>query len=184
MSPKRYSQILLGILGVLIVGGGVGYYYALRYMQATSASYGQKQTQLAIADKQLDYLQQLTGQYQRQIIPILPLMNEALPHVKNQTELLAQLQTLAGQSGLSISTITFAAPAGLPGPTSQTIAAGGVLALSSNFTITGTYAQLQTFLSGLENLSRLVTVTQLNISPGSGGHTINYAISMFAYLKP
>ena len=184
MTPKRFFFILLGI-GVLVLGAaGTGYYFALTFVQSTSTRLAAQMAEQTAADDKLSYLAKLKAQYTRDIVPILPLIEQALPRTKNQTEVLAQLQTIAGESGLVISQVTFASPTGLPTATSQTIPSGGVLALPISFQVSGSFAQLQNFLTKVETLSRFTNVTTLSVTRPDKAKPIIYSMSVNAYVKP
>jgi Tfp pilus assembly protein PilO len=136
------------------------------------------------ADKQVETLDRLKHQYDRDIVPILPLLDEALPRDKKQTEILTQLQTIASQVGLSITSVNMPSPLGLPTGTSQTIRSGNVLALPISFQLSGSYDQLQQFTSRIENLNRFTNITNLAISRPDKTKPIVYSIALNAYIKP
>jgi Tfp pilus assembly protein PilO len=184
MTPKRFFFVLLGIGVLLVAIAGTGYYFALNFVQSTRDRLATQLAQQAAADDQLGYLGKLKTQYTRDIVPILPLIDQALPHTKNQTEILSQLQTIAGESGLTISQVTFASPSGLPNATSQTIPSAGVLALPISFQVSGSFAQLQTFLTKVETLSRFTNVTTLSVTRPDKSKPIIYAMTVNAYVKP
>ncbi|HSX02043.1 MAG TPA: type 4a pilus biogenesis protein PilO [Candidatus Saccharimonadia bacterium] len=184
MKPKQLFFILIAITTLLVAAGGAGYYYALTTVQTTQTKIADQEAQSNAADAEIQYIGKLSTQYAHEIVPILPLIDEALPRTKNQTEILAQLQSLAGGAGLAISSVTFASAQGLPTNTSQTVASGGVLALPISFQVQGSYAQLQTFLTSVENLSRYTNVTTLAITRPDKTKPIVYAMTVNAYVKP
>jgi Tfp pilus assembly protein PilO len=184
MNPKRYFYALLGVLGVLVVAGGVSYYFALQMITTTSKQLSIQQAEQIAADAELKNLARLQRQYDRDIVPILGLMDQALPRTKNQTAILVQLQQIANESGLSISGATFVSGGGLPTATSQTIKAGTLLALPISFQVQGSYTQLQTFLTKVETLSRFTNVTNLAISRADKTKPIVYSMTVNAYIKP
>ncbi len=185
MTPKRFFFVLLGTAVVLLLAAGAGYYYALTFVQTTRDKLATQLADQAAADDQLTYLAKLKNQYSRDIKPILPQIDQALPRTKNQTELLAQLQQVARESGLLITSVTFASPQGLPTATSQTIPAGsGVLALPINFQVSGSFTQLQGFLTKIETLSRFTNVTTLSVTRPDKTKPIVYSMTVNAYIKP
>ena len=100
MKPKQFFLILVGTFGVILLIAGVGYYMALEQLKAQSDKLSTGlATQLA-ADEQIERLSVLQRQYTRDIEPILPLIDDALPRDKKQTQILAQLQTIAAGVGL------------------------------------------------------------------------------------
>lgn len=184
MKPKQFFFGLLGGLAVLVLAGGAGYYFALTQLKSSSGNLGAQLANQQAEDDQITELQTEQGQYNREIVPILPLLDEALPRDKKQTEILAQLQNIATGAGLQITTVSLPAPAGLPNATSQTTPDKGssVLALPISFQISGQYAQLQTFTQKVENLNRFTNITNLVISTQAGG--VTYAMQVNAYIMP
>jgi Tfp pilus assembly protein PilO len=184
MKPKQFFFGLLGGLVVLAAAGGAGYYFALTQLKASSNNLATQLADQQAEDDQITTLQSEQGQYERQIVPILPLLDEALPRDKKQTEILAQLQNIATSVGLQITSISLPAPAGLPNATSQTTKDKGssVLALPISFQIAGQYPQLQLFTQKVENLNRFTNITNLVISHQAGG--VTYAMQVNAYIMP
>jgi Tfp pilus assembly protein PilO len=184
MTPKRFFYLLLGSGLLVLVAAGVGYYYALTFIQGTQNQLATQLAEQSAADDQLTYLGKLKNQYAHDIVPILPLIEQALPHTKNQTELLSQLQQIAQESGLSITSVSFTSGQGLPTATSQTVQNGTVLALPISFQISGSFTQLQTFLTKVETLSRFTNVTTLSVTRPDKSKPIVYSMTVNAYIKP
>jgi len=184
MKPKQFFFVVLGMIVVLAAAGGAGYYFAFTKLKAKAATESQLLADQSAASDEIDRLTRLKHQYDRDIVPILPLIDEALPKDKKQTEILAQLQTIASDVGLRIDSISMPRPLGLPTSVSQTIKAGNVLALPISFQLSGSYAQLQTFTSRVENLNRFTNITNLAINHTDKTKPIVYSISLNAYIKP
>jgi Tfp pilus assembly protein PilO len=184
MNPKKFFYILIGILAGVVAAGGGGYYYALTQLSEQSAGLATKLTTSQDAGEQIDRLMSLKYQYNRDIVPILPLIDSALPRDKKQTEILAQLQNIAGGTGLSITSVNMPSPVGVPSSVSQTVKDGSVLALPISFQLSGSYSQLQTFLTRVESLNRFTNVSNLAISRPDKTKPIVYSISLNAYIKP
>lgn len=184
MNPKKFFYVLVGILAALVLTGGGGYYYALTMLQSTSQQLASKQAEQIAADEQLDGLNKMKSQYTKDIAPILPLMDQALPRTKKQTEVLAQLQRIAKESGLTITSVSLPSASGLPTATSQTVPTGQVLALPIAFDVSGSFSQLQTFLTKVETLSRFTNVTNLTVTRPDKTKSIIYSMTVNAYMKP
>lgn len=181
MTPKRYFFLLCGALGLLVIGGGIGYYLLSQSPASGTAELSKRLGDQQLADQKLADLQDLQKQY-RSLQPLVPTINNALPNQKNQSTLALQLRELAQNNGMNLDSLTFA-PSTQPGPASQTVPAGSVLAIPVTFQLSGTYAQLQQFLQGQEHLSRYTSMTSLAISTsGNGGLT--FAVSLNAFVKP
>ena len=178
MTPKKYYQIIVGITLSLVVVGGVGYWYAVNMLMAASQNLATQMGIESSADLLITNLQATKLLYDREISPILPQINNALPTGSNQTQILAQLQQVAKSSGAALSAVSF--PPGVS--TAGGASGGGIVALPISFQVSGSFSQLQNFLAGVENLSRLTTVNSLTVS--RSGQTITYAITINAYSKP
>lgn len=184
MKPKQFFLVLLGIFAVTLLVGGGGYYLALKQLKTKSAALASGLAAQEETNAQIDNLDRLKRQYDRDILPILPLLDQALPREKKQTEILAQLQTIAAETGLNIASVSMPSPTGLPTSVSQTIKSGTVLALPISFQLSGTYDQLQRFTARVENLNRFTNITNLGISRPDKSKPIVYAIALNAYIKP
>lgn len=182
MNPKRYFYLLCGILAFLVVGGGTGYYYLSKSPASGTSELSQRLGDQQLTDQQLQDLQDLQKQYQH-IQTVIPLINNALPNQKDQSTLGVQLQELAQNAGMPLTSLTFN-PSTLPGPTSQTVTAGSVLAVPVGFQLVGTYAQLQTFLQGQERLNRYTSVTSLTINTSGTSGVLTFVIGLNAFVKP
>ncbi|MDB5179176.1 MAG: Pilus assembly protein PilO [Patescibacteria group bacterium] len=184
MKPKQFFFVVLGIIAVVVAAGAGGYYLVLQKMNERSANLASALSEQVSAGDQIESLSKLKRQYDRDIVPILPLMDDALPRDKKQTEILAQLQTIASGVGLQISTVSMPSPLGLPTSVSQTVKAGNVLALPISFQLSGSYDQLQLFTARIESLNRFTNITNLAISRPDKSKPIVYSISLNAYIKP
>lgn len=184
MKPKQFFFVLLGVTVVVLAAAGGGYYWAMKKMQADSQYLATQLADQSAADNEIDSLNHLKYVYDNEIVPILPLMDEALPRDKKQTEILAQLQNIATGAGLNISSISMPSPTGLPTSVSQTVKTGNVLALPISFQLSGTYDQLQTFTQQVENLNRFTNITNLSVTHSDKSRPIIYSIALDAYILP
>lgn len=184
MKPKQFFFVLLGVTVLVLAAAGGGYYWAMKKMQADSTAYAAQLANQAAADSQIDSLEHTQHIYDTEIEPILPMMDEALPRDKKQTEILAQLQNIATSVGLNITSISMPAPQGLPTSVSQTQKVGNVLALPINFQLSGTYTQLQTFTEKVENLNRFTNITNLSVAHTDKTRPIIYSMAVDAYILP
>ena len=180
MTPKRFFFVLSGLLAVIIIAGGVAYYYAGVSLTAGTATLSQRLADEQLTTQQLADLSQLQGQYNH-LLPLLPIINEALPTQKNQSDVANQLHAIAANCNMALNSLSFS-PSTIPGPTSQTVAAGGVLAIPITFQLHGTYSQLQQFLQQQESLSRYTSVTSLSIA--GNGNNLSFSVALNAYMKP
>lgn len=182
MSPKKFFYVLCGIAAVVVLGGGAGYYLASQALKAETANLSRRLADEQAGEQQLSSLDDLQKQYER-LTPLLPVVNSALPNEKNQSTLALQLRNIAEQSGMNLTGLTFSAST-QPGPTSQTIPDGAVLAIPVSFKLAGTYDQLQQFLGLQEHLDRYTSVTSLTISSDNTSSKLSFDIALNAFLKP
>ena len=183
MTPKQFFYGILGTIVVAVALSGYGYFYALKRLETAKTTLATSLGEQSAEQDQIDSLTRLKVQYTKEVVPELPLMDAALPRTKDQTALLVQLNSIAASCGLSLGGVSFSSPAGLPTTTSQTTSLGSVLALPASFDVSGTFTQLQTFLTDLENLNRFTNVTSLNVSRPDKTKPINYSITLNAYVK-
>lgn len=180
MTPKRFFYLLCGLLAIILVGGGGAYYYASTALAASTQAYSRRLADDSLTDQRISNLDDLQQQYRR-LTPLLPVVYNALPSSKDQSTIALQLHDIAAASGMSLDSLNFNASSA-PGPTSQTIEVGDVLAIPITFQLKGSYEQLQAFLQQQENLSRYTSITSLAIS-GSGDN-LSFAINLEAFMKP
>lgn len=183
MKPKEFFFFLLGLVVVILAAGAAGFYYGLGFLHAKSSDLATEYEIQQVAGQQITTLTNLQLRYQKQIVPMLPAIENSLPRSKNQTEILAQIERIASANGLSLSGVSMPAPTGLPSSVSQTIKAGDVLALPIDFGVKGSYAKLQAFTTSLENLNRFTNITSLSVQNQNDG-TAQYTFNLEAYTKP
>ena len=183
MSPKRFFYILCGIVACLVLVGGGGYYFASKMLHERTSALSKKMAEDQAAEQKLSQLGDLQKQYKR-LGPILPAIEEALPANKEQSKIALQLRNIAAQSGMNFAGVTFPASTA-PGPTSQTVPVGAVLAIPVTFQLQGSYDQLQSFLKQQENLSRYTSVTSLAITADpKNPNKLSFDVSLNVYMKP
>lgn len=180
MKPKRFFYILCGLLGAMVFLGGGGYYYASQKLSEGTKQLNQRLADKELNDQKISALEDLTRQKER-LEPLIPVIFNALPTEKKQSTIAVQLRNIAASSGMQLNSITFPSSA-TPGPTSQTVKAGDVLAVPVSFQLRGNYGQLQQFLRQQENLDRYTSITSLSIN-GSGS-VLTFDITLNAFVKP
>jgi Tfp pilus assembly protein PilO len=183
MKPKQFFFVVLGLIAVVVAAGGTGYYYANKYMKEKSISLSTRLAEQKAADEQIEKLNRLQIQYNRDVQPLMPQIDASLPREKMQSEVLAQVQRLAQANGMPFDGVTISGSSTIPSALSQTVKAGKVLAMPINFKVVGSYAQLQTFTSQLESLNRFTNITTLSVKREAAGKA-SYTYSLNAYIKP
>jgi Tfp pilus assembly protein PilO len=109
---------------------------------------------LQIALRQLQQAQQ----QQPQTLARLAIFNRLLPATPDLPALIRQLQTAASASGMDLVSIAPSQPQNLTGAT-------GIQVVSVNLQLNGGFFRLETFLTRLEDLQRVVEITSIGISP-------------------
>lgn len=109
----------------------------------------------------------------------LAVFDRLLPSSPDLPSLIRQLQTAATASGVDLRSIAPSQPAAITGRT-------GVQSVSATVQVIGGFFRLQSFLTRLEELQRVVEVTSLAISPqtdaGSGLLTLSSTITFRMYV--
>jgi Tfp pilus assembly protein PilO len=82
-----------------------------------------------------------------------------LPSLRNFSEFIGDLYSLAEQCNLEISQI---------GYTQKELSETGLLAYALKFSLTGTYDELKRFIYGLEESKRLVVIEQMTLNSAKG----------------
>ncbi len=183
MTPRRFNYILAAIFCAILLAGGGAYYLASQNLSEGTKKLSQRLADEQLADQKITALTDLQQQYNR-LKPLIPVINNALPTEKNQSRIAIELRNIASQSGMNLDSLTFPSSAA-PGPLSQTVKVGDVLAVPVSFQLLGTYEQLQHFLTRQENLDRYTSMTSLGITAQSGsGGRLNFDVTLNVYMKP
>jgi Tfp pilus assembly protein PilO len=182
MTPKRYSFILLGILVALAAGIGYGYWVGKATLSSSTTKLSGALADRDQADQTISQLIELKRQYEQDVVPVMPDVDSFLPTSKQQSQVLLQLETLAGRHNVSIGVINMPNPASVPSNVSQAVASGSLYALPITMNTAGSYGNLQAFLKDVEQLNRFVNVTTLTI--GSTNDSLTYNLQLNAYFKP
>jgi Tfp pilus assembly protein PilO len=98
-----------------------------------------------------------------------------LPSLRNFSDLIGDLYTLAEQCNLEISQI---------GYTQQELPDSGLLAYALKFSLIGTYDELKRFVYGLEESKRLVVIEQMTLNAAKGEESdalVSLSLSLTTY---
>ena len=88
----------------------------------------------------------------------LAIFDRLLPTTPDLPAMIRQLQTAASASGMDLVSLAPSPPANLSGAT-------GVQTISVNILVRGGFFRLETFLTRLEDLQRVVEVTSISVAP-------------------
>jgi Tfp pilus assembly protein PilO len=121
------------------------------------------------------------------------LIRQRIPSGPNEPTLLRTLSKTASSAGVTLASVTLAAPAAVPGSTTATAPAGttafatpgqvSLIAMSMNFT--GNFADTRLFLNSLESMQRVMLVTGISIQRGTtatGGTTLQTALTARVFM--
>ncbi|TSA45929.1 hypothetical protein D4R52_01500 [bacterium] len=160
------SGVIIPIL--VVVFGVVGYFVLLpkfRAISATKADIATKNQQVSQSDKTLSDLKKLIDDYGKKKTTA-QVIESALPSAPRIPELMANLDSLASQSGLGIRSISVTMPTTqmTDKPTKQdelVTLTDNLAIMKIDLSVAGKYINLKTFLGNLEQNLRLMDVRAL-----------------------
>lgn len=162
-ATKRISAVTAGAAVVLIVI----WYMALfrpqsHHLTSAHKAYASAEAQINQLQQQADRLEALERQ-----IPAdnakLSTLNSAVPSTPDLKDVLDQLHGLATSTGCQLTAVNPATP------TTSGTATAGPQSLQTTMTVTGSYPQLMSFMTGLTRIPRTVVVDSVSIGSASGG---------------
>lgn len=165
---RVYTGLILSLLAVAFFS-----FFAIRPTLVTIASLVKEiEDKRMIAQKLQEKINALSLA-QKEYVAVsseLPLVEEALPQEPDLPLFIRQLETLSVQSGVTLRTIQFGRvnlrgrPVSKPDSvkTKQKEETSGI---TFNFSASGSYQNLKTFLQSLENLRRLVVISSFAFRP-------------------
>ncbi len=166
------SRIIAGLVGVLVVVIGAGWYFGVyaslsNRIAANQAQVGLDQTQLANDRVQLAQLV-----HDKRNAPSLTVelkaLQSTLPAKFSLAAFISQADAVAGAAGVPLLQVTPTQP----GSVATTAGSGtvpGVSAIPFTAEATGTFVGLMHFLHGLDHLNELVNLQTMQLSALSGG---------------
>lgn len=183
MTPKIMYYILLAIISVLIVAGAGAYYISHNRLQTKISRVEQLNADIVLAREKLRNLQNLEQLYDN-IRPLEDKMARMLPEDKKQSEVAAKIYTMIDSAGLEGSGIAFESTNGVPSTQSQTSAGDveNVRVMPVNFSVEGSYTQLQAFLDKIERQERLMQVTSLSIQRSGEENELSFNIQLEVFV--
>ncbi|MDQ2687660.1 MAG: hypothetical protein M3Y28_07325, partial [Armatimonadota bacterium] len=176
-SPKRTTQILMGAAGlVLVAGGGVAF--------LMNAQIGRMQQTISAKESEVGSSEQVAERYQQTLVTYnataakTHYLESSVSAKSFVPTLLKQLQGLAAQTHLAVTSVrpgiltsptsaTPAAPAGTAAPADSTVKkkVAPYDTLDIAVDIKGTYANTVTFLYGLTQFPKIVSVSSAQMQP-------------------
>lgn len=171
-STKKVSAVTAAIAVALLAFWYVGLFRPqTASLHKASAAYGMAQRQEDQLKSQVSALEALERQVPQDTAK-LAAFDAAVPKTPDLQDMLDQLHTLAVSTGVELTTLS----PSLPGTGTATT---GSPEVQLNMSVSGSYAQLRSFITGLDSVKRVVVVTQLAISGSGGTLTASIAAHMF-----
>ena len=183
MTPKYLHYGLLGLIGITVIGTLIGFVLSQQQISKRISSLQQLSSDIVIENEQLERLRNLESDYKK-YEPLATKAQTILPNQKQQSEVVAQISTIARSNGMELKGLTFDATQGLPSDRSQTQpgSIGGILVMPVRFEATGTYQQLQNLLQNFEHQLRFMRVSILEIQRDAGG-SVTFNMTLEVFLK-
>lgn len=195
LEPKNFTFVLIASLILLTIGGGIGFYFATKFMLTQKEALRQKKTDLYLSEQRIQQLTELKGKYSKATAK-LDDITTALPSNKDQAEVIVQLKSEAEKIGFELTSVQFTDSGSSiaknkkstdPNLT-QTTKSGNVYVLPVSLKLRGTFSQLTAFLTTIEHLSRYNSVVSINIvktgDEGDNSNVRDVTILLNTYIKP
>lgn len=195
LEPKNFTFVLIASLILLTIGGGIGFYFATKFMLTQKEALRQKKTDLYLSEQRIQQLTELKGKYSKATAK-LDDITTALPSNKGQAEVIVQLKGEAEKIGFELTSVQFTDSGSSisknkkstdPNLT-QTTKSGNVYVLPVSLKMRGTFSQLTTYLTTIEHLSRYNSVVSINIvktgDEGDNSNVRDVTILLNTYIKP
>jgi Tfp pilus assembly protein PilO len=174
MTKERRWVVIAAVAVVVILAGGWFLLVKSEKSKVTDLN-TQRDTQLAANQTLLTQITALQAQQkqlpQQQLI--LEKFSTLVPETAAEPTLIRQLTAAAKSAGIDLTSITPGQPAqiSVAGPASQTLGAapaataGTLFGLPLSLNVTGSYANIESFLNALERLPRALAITDFALSP-------------------
>src|SRR5687767_7719053 len=155
MTPRTLHYTLLGLIGLIVLVTLGGFFFAQKQINTRILSLQKLSGDIAIENQQLERMRHLESDY-KEYEPLATKAQSVLPDQKQQSEVVAQISTIAHSNGMELTGLTFDPTQGLPSERSQTQPGtiGGILVMPVRFEAKGSYAQLQSLLQTFERQLR------------------------------
>jgi len=200
-NPRSFFKTLLGLIFILTIGVLLGGVYYWLQLNNESSELSKKEITIANFAEKERALDNLLINY-NDIKDKINKINYAIPKEKEAASLMASLETLAHSKGLEIvvyehkedgitkkSSTSQSTDKGKPKVNhrmNQVEKEDGLLKFSPEITVTGSYIKVNEFLSGLEDLDRLLVIDKIDIQKEPNPDTPDFVravITTYAYFK-
>lgn len=170
-SSKAYTTVVFSFLAVSLFG-----WYAIRPTLQTILYLQREIADKTVLNKQMeDKISALieAQAYYQEIEPLLPAVDQALPIRPDGVPIAIQLRNLASYSGVLITTLQIPTIPLLGADPQENKAPNGTVPpiKESPFTVSisvqGGYAQIRSFLDGIINMRRIMSIYGITLSPST-----------------
>lgn len=172
-SSRTYTSVIFSFLAVSLFG-----WYAVRPTIQTILYLRREIADNIVISKQMeDKISALieAQAYYQEVEPILPYVDQALPANPDAVPVVIQLRNLASVSGVLLTSLQPAATPLLgqdPAKSQKTITSPLVSSKQQTYDLTvsvqGPFENIRSYLSGIINMRRVVTITGMTMSPVRG----------------
>jgi Tfp pilus assembly protein PilO len=185
------NRSLLFIVTIYLIAALIGWRFVLPVIDLVKAQRTEVkvwQDKLSQANAALQKLQVLKTKYQA-VGEAANKVLAAVPSGEDVKGLLVQVEELASQNGLILSSVSFAsaAAAAKDEPAAAAVSTGGssVKSLTITLALSGEYNNLKNFLQAAENNLRLMDISSINFGAaaqaGAESASQNYTVKMNTY---
>jgi hypothetical protein len=183
MNPKQLHFGLWGLIGLVLLVGLGSFIIVQRTISQKVAKLQQLSGDVVIENQRLQRLRKLEEDYEA-YEPLATKAKSILPDQKQQSEVVAQISTIARSNGMDLTGLTFDPTQGLPNERSQTQpgSIGGILVMPVRFEARSSYQQLQSLLREFERQLRFMRVSTLEVQRNQEG-TIEFNMTLEVFLK-
>jgi Tfp pilus assembly protein PilO len=192
MNPKKFYLILV-LLFLVTCGATVGAeVYSYQKILGTQSNIAEQEYRITKVDEREDILASLSRRY-KSVEDNLTVLNTALPDKKDSSKLLADLDTLAKDSGLKLTLLASSSASTGKKQTSaddpsllQTTKGKNSIELPLDIKVEGSFSNFESFIKKVENYQRLININSVEISQPvekRGTDFIEGKLKVIAYLK-
>lgn len=165
MTAKKMNVILKVMLVLMVVGVGAGLYFANKKLTNLAQSTSELKAKVEITEQQIKSYE-ITKAKITNLDYVDELASQVLPAQEDQSTVVAELTQFGRQTGLSVARIEFL-EAARAGTTKKAATPAGVSVTPVTISIAagGSYQNLLSYLTLLENNRRRSQVSNINLAP-------------------
>lgn len=195
MSTKRFYYILLGAIGMMIIAIVLAVFGSDKLLDKQGQRLADAKVENRVVEEQQEFLVQAKEDL-KTYAELQQITKSIVPQDKDQAKTVREISIIAKESGINLKSISFTA-SDLGGEKASESALtqvepvegiSGVYSLEITITPDDskpvTYSQLLDFLERLESNRRTAHVEKISLSPSESGNTLDFVLTLNAYVKP